>query len=601
MKQFTLSFPSLQDFPRPAHPAYWRLEAVAHGMGCRLASLEEPAEGWIHLEKPVRSATEGEASLLAEGYELAPKGERQWTLRATKGAALGLYEIALQLLARNPNSNSLPFQPVSAFPWVPLRAVRYPAHRWREGCLETSLEALAMLGLNGLALDAFKMPEEERSVADEAEHSEWEVPFHRLLERCGREGWWRMAVLPIELDLGLETVPGIAPANTPLCRQIPANRRRLLHRLESILRRLPQVEAIGFSVTDWGRCRCEVCAKTSFIEEVAYYLRGYSAVLRRYSPATEIWVLPDELHWRGLQEVASQIPDHVRTLAPSRPNTDSRVDAGWEAGGGLSEGERIDLTAPFSGNLIDFDWIARTRETWRERGTPRLAVAEIDSDLPASLAGFQTLTWQTQSPSFTSREWALRRCLPPEEWENLRAWESRNRYLLRGFQPPLVPAPAMPGGTRRAAKDKGSEERKLSLDHLAEELSRKETRRHRLMPLDQPDLMEAARDACLRWQGEEALRRAMDWLDHFPEEGPLTPGILGRLFELQERLEAWGEGQWQVSFSDAERRCVETLKLHLGVLMGSSRTRRWNPLELPDLWIRSQLVSRRLEEEQLVG
>jgi len=603
MRQPLFGLPPIESIPRSAHSAYRRLEAEIRRAGWEVTGPEaaDRAGGLsLHLAAtypgPRGLAEIGAMTTSSGSFEIRKRGPGGIEIHHHKGLSVAFEEVRRQFVAITQAGVQEAFHEVRSVPRVPLRGVRVGPGFWNQPTLSYKLEDYLALGFNAVLVDLLDLPITGPRLQDEGRAAEWESKACRVLESLVRKGWWTMAILPTDLDLGSSQTPEGRFHEKPFCRLQPSSRRRLLHRFESLARRLPAVAAIGFSIADWGRCECRLCRQTSSEEEAAYYLRAYSAVMKRHCPAGELWFLPDPFYWERLLEIRSQIPAEANSVIPAAE--DSRQLAKtlqWlprvrHLDPVEREGEAIEVASPFEGGWLDPERFAAILSRWEQDRPPRLATVRIEPDepQPVGLAAFVGLAWQRWMKEVESEEWVYRFVLPPEEWSTWAEWREKNETVRRAFSATRNRTDE-PGVALRDSEEKRKVSAGSQVSALAE-LAQSCDCRTATSKMNLPfSLSMAAR----RWLGERALLPILDRVDRIPDGVALTHAVLSEVLDLHDDLDAFLRSDDIECFSSSEKRCLENLEIFLSLLVTEWRIRgTWKRNEVPDLWIRDFIYSR---------
>lgn len=586
MEQSCLGLPRVETVPRSAQGSYRALEAEVRRAGWQVVGNFE-AEEWkqpsarIEPHLPRMAPYGAEGTLRVEGaFELEPGPNRVLRVRHHRGLSHAFQEVRRQFLLNTVRGGTFRWTAMTAVPRVPLRAVRFSPDSWRSPEFRARLDHLSALGFNAVAVDAIPIPRISPDLRDEAHAAEWERPLAELIRELNREGWWTLVFLPIELDLGL--APGCAETHfgAPLCRQVPANRRRMLHRFETVVRHLCEARAIGFAITDWRRCACPQCRVVPFEEEAAYYLRAYSAVLKRFAPETEMWVAPDSLSWGLLQEIRAEIPITARFLVSSCAEGRSapRMETPQP-----EEGVQIDLVTSSGEDWFEIDRYRCLAAEWDQEMPPCLLVANLPDSpwLPARLAPLTQLAFRRLAPEGGEEQIVFQLALSTDEWPDWRVWRDRNRAIaglfatfggdssVRPYSPESGLAPGIPVRWMEHVETLSRGTRMNGQSHSPWGLS----------------LPEALQKGAVRWRAESRVREVLADLGGIVPEAPLEWELLRRLGFLSERMASVLEDPLLVeSLDSAERRSLENLRDYLSVLLSEpGHGRVWRPVDLPEL------------------
>lgn len=441
---------------------------------------------------------------------------------------------------------------------IQLRGIRLPPQLWNSNDLPLRAEFLKSWGFNALILDAIDQPLIEPFHQDEDRPASWEKSLAEVSERLQSLGWWVMGVVPVQLDLGPQ-----GPRNSELvepipCRQSPLHRRRILHRFESILKGMRGLEAIGIAVCEWPRCQCTSCKRITFEEEAAYYLRAFSAVMKRYASGLEFWVLPDSSSFGLLQEIRAEVPSGARFLVgPQDP----------EQKGGLlplqtEEGLVLDLSIPSWYEWLDTSKHSGLLLDWEQEDEPRLLAAEVGntSRFPVGLASLMYLAWRTHTGGPFPEAWLYRLLLPEDQWGEWMKWKNLN--LL----------------TRKRIHDHG-----LRMDSVPIELAKK-NRGDGDSPF-RPDLPTALRKTHERLDLEDCIRPLLKTISDLPEGVPIDSSRMPELMEFLSTLSDLTVDDSKRTVLDAfELRILENLRDRISLLLSESRAGSvWTTADIPDL------------------
>jgi len=441
-----------------------------------------------------------------------------------------------------------------------LRGVRLPPPLWNSEDLPQRVDFLASWGFNAILLDAFDLPRLDPFHKDEDQPAPWEKRLAAVSEWLHGLGWWVMAVVPVQLDLGIQ-FPRNPDLDEPIpCRLAPLHRRRILHRFESILRSMQGLNAIGIAVSEWPRCQCSSCQHVTFEEESAYYLRAFSAVMKRYARDLEFWVLPDPPSFSLLQEIRAEVPSGARFLVgPQDP----------EQKGGLlpsqtEEGLILDLSIPSRYEWLDTDQHKQILLDWEQEDEPCLLVAEVGNAprFPLGLASFMRLVWRKQTGEPLPEVWLYRLVLPEEQWKDWRKWKDLNLYTHKRIHEHELPADInsiifkeMPDGTGK--------------------------------PSFQPDLTTALWKSHQRLDLEDRVRPLLRSVTSIPEGVPLESHLLSRMIDIHSGLtELAGDDTVRKTLEVLELRVLENLRDRIGLLLSESRAGAiWRKSDIPDLGV----------------
>lgn len=596
MKQSVFGLPPFATIPKSASPAYRRLMTTLRGAGWNVLPTPEarvlgyPFLDLEHAHFPTEPwGEEGESS---DAFELKLTPGEGVLLRYDRSLSLGLEEIRRQFVAVHVERVQEHLRPMRWRPKVPLRAVRID----REACLRKSifydLEKYAGFGINAVLIDALDPPSTNGALADESRSAGWESRLRHTLEGLGKRALWRMPVLPFELDLASERPGKDKALESPLCRQGPRGRRRLLHRFESLIRLFPQVEAVGLTVADWDRCPCDLCRKISFQEEVAYYLRGYFAVLKRYAPETALWILPDENSWEALQEVGPQVPEGVRWLYVSESEQSAIERMEW---GRAADGIQFALHSGMRGGFLDTTVFRRLDSAIGTEREPQLAVAmgDFSGVPPVQFAAFLRSIWEIDGETQDLEEWLYRLALPSTEWRNWKSWKADNELLKRCWTaPPRNGEGRMSAPTNGAQRPRNGQPVRDSQkidgpflrSRVAEVAQRNGRTPYALSP--GPHLIHDLVASANRWLAESEIASILSRLDAMPEAAPIDGKLTGMIADLRDGLNEFLESSYRLQFEIEELRGLESLRDHLALLLGKERRREiWNKNDLPELFM----------------
>jgi hypothetical protein len=571
MVQPSIGLPSIDSISKSAHPAFLRLEAEIRRAEWEIlpnsAALEKGLPS-IWVEESISCPIPPEGTFPPVSFfELLPGPLGQIRIHHFRCLPMALEELRRQFMEVAHLRGGPGWRAVRFTSRVPLRGVRLPPEAWLSPDLQYPLEFLSSLGHNALLLDALDLPATTSSLFDENHAAEWERPLNTLLDRLHRREWWTMVVLPIQLDLGLPGSAGNELRERPLCRQVPENRRRMLHRFESLVRRLHPASAIGFVVSNWLRCECPLCQRVSFEEEAAYYLRAFNAVLNRYARETELWAIPDLESWGLLQEIRSEIPIETSLMLAERPEIPWQEDATRMGNDPLEreEGVMADLSSGPGGECLDLERMDRLSQAWEEEGPPRLLVAKLGEPwtCPPALAGLFSAAWRIEAADGYAEELVYRLTLPVEEWPRWQAWKERTQSLVN-----LV-ARDPGGGPSPIAEE---------LCHMPERLE------STYVPLTMR-LEESLKQCARRWLAEKQVRPVVERVLSLPETAPpssgLIEGVLGVLEDLQHLFD---HRAITAALDISELRSLEDLRDYLALFLSeSSRRKVWRRIDLPDL------------------
>jgi hypothetical protein len=513
-------------------------------------------------------------------------------IRHGKGLPMALDEIGRQFISMVASGKELSWQSARFLPLVPLRAARLSPSGWCCEDLDDITESLSSYGFNALLLDALEFPVTSPLLRDEAHLNQWERRLGPQVERLTRHGWWIMIVLPIQLDLGLPGKPAPEYREPPLCLQSPESRRRMLHRIETIVRALPSADAVGFVLTDWLRCSCPSCQRVPFEEEAAYLLRAYSAVMNRYARSHEMWVLPDAITWSLLQEIQSGIPPTVRVLAPvsSATPTDpalgrTELPATVEPTP-IEDGFFVDLAADPSFSRFSTTEFRQIASKWEELGIPRLASAGLGDHehWPAGLAGFFDLVWSVEGRGFNKERLLYQLLLPQDEWRRWKDWRDRNQAL----------GEIMDHLTGRASDFLGTGSTPAPVRPLERHLAGLLARANGLFHLNgigekgvfpRLHLPSTLRRSAQRWWTEERLRPLFARIAGLGEESTFGPSFTREIIQIAEYLDGLlTKDPPCACLADFERSSLEDLAAGLSLTLSEQPAREsGNQLSLPDL------------------
>ncbi len=441
---------------------------------------------------------------------------------------------------------------------IQLRGIRLPPQLWNSSDLLQRSEFLRSWGFNALILDVVDLPLVEPFHQDEDRPAHWEEKIAEVAEELQNLGWWVMAVLPVQLDLGNQN-PGkpLVDESIP-CRQAPLHRRRILHRFETILKGMRGLDALGIAVNEWPRCRCATCTRITFEEESAYYLRAFNAVMKRYAKDLEFWILPDSPSFSLLQEIRAEVPSTARFLVgPQDP----------EQKGGLvssqaEEGLAIDLSISTRYEWLNTDLYNEILLNWEQEAEPRLLVAEADNSprFCLNLASFMRLAWQTRAGGTLPEAWLYRLVLPEAQWKDWRKWRELNLLTLARIQ------------------RTGKVSQPLDID------AGKTIGGSGYSPF-QPDLPDTLYRTHVRLDLEDRIRPLLAIVYGLPEGIPLDwhqiPELTKVLITLSDLLqEEWVRSNLEIF----ELRTLENLHDRISLLLSESRAGSvWRRADVPDL------------------
>lgn len=427
MKQASFGLPAWADIPPRAYPAYrWLLAQLEKGGIHVLSHAEARNVGAPLFEVQITEGAGESWPGRNQGQYRIESHSGKLVLDATgRGIRAGLGEIATHILHQAYHRDPVASSTVPSIARGNHWAVRCPPEFWEQEHSFSRLDFLASLGFDTICLEGFGLSSSMEFLVDEHHPGIWESKARPLLEQLQRDGWFTVLVLPVQLDMGM---PKEKKTSTPPCRMIPEQRRRMLHRFEAILSGMNGFDAIGMAVSDWPRCSCAVCEKTSFEEEVAYYLRAFMAVMKRHTPGAECWILPDGASWNLLQEIRAEFPDAVRILVPFVQDPDEQIEfEGHQPEAGL----QIDLSHP--GRLEWFDPAAFDilRVDWDQEGPPDLlSVSFGDVErYSLQLLSLMQLLWERDDQGASLDDHLHRISLPIEQWQDLPAWKAINREI----------------------------------------------------------------------------------------------------------------------------------------------------------------------------
>lgn len=463
-----------------------------------------------------------------------------------------------QFRAGLPFSPDPPAQPPPAAGLEPRslqRGVRLGEDLWGSEDLTEHLELFASLGVNTVALDAVRSPYTLESVGEEDAPGEWIERIEPRIRRIHGRGMSPILNLPIQLDLHPSDTAPIGRTQELFCRMRPSGKRLTIHRFENLIRLIPPVSGVGFVISNWGRCRCDLCEAASFEEEAAYYLRAFTAVLQRHAPGTEVWAFPDEVSIAGLREIQSQIPPDTRFVVPyGAPCAEDREGSGDE------EGEVFSLSRRIDSDLFLWKRIQETIDRWENDRTPRAVFADLHavSWIPLNIVSLLPLFFRSVHPEVDLEEWAYRRMLPESEWTNWKEWRDRVKTVSASLTSSEGPG-IQPFQWR--AVGEGSEQ-----PHPALNLPR---------ALDR---------AARRIQTDARLDEIEGELNRIPPgeriQGQLAQTIQNLIGSIRMLLHSLPDPLLE----DCERHALENLADSLNLLLSDGGGRlRWNREELPDL------------------
>ncbi len=451
---------------------------------------------------------------------------------------------------------------VTIEPRTDLRGIRLPPSQWKADDFSQRIELLASWGFNAVLLDAFDLPLVEPFHKDEDHPASWEAMLAEVAEQLHGQGWWTMAVVPVQLDLGRPDSSGKGLDEPIPCRQTPLHRRRILHRFESILKNMRGFHAIGIAVSEWPRCQCEACRRVTFEEESAYYLRAFSAVMKRYARDHEFWALPDAPSFSLLQEIRAEVPSSARFLVePQDPELKSGLLPAQS-----EEGMILDMSIPHQHEWLDTHQFAGLLHDWEQESEPRLLVAEMGntSQFPLSLVSFLRLAWQTSAGGVLPEALLYRLTLPKEQWKEWQEWKGYNL------------------GTKKRIRD-----------HTP--LSTRKTAETKAAPLGpgassfQPDLASTLRNTHQRLDLEERISPLLKRVLEIPEGIPLESQCLVMMAEIQAELtDLAGDEMARKILEEVELRALENLRDKISLLLSETRAgTTWSVADVPDLhlWI----------------
>jgi hypothetical protein len=443
-------------------------------------------------------------------------------------------------------------------PRTSLRGIRMPPLLWQSDDLPQRLEFLASWGFNAILLDAFNLPLIDPFHRDEDHPASWEENLAIIAERLQNQGWWVMAVVPVQLDLGYQN-HSKSELDEPIpCRQAPLHRRRILHRFESILKGVRGLHAMGIAVSAWPRCRCGSCERVTFEEEAAYYLRAFSAVMKRYARDLEFWVLPDSPSFNLLQEIRAGVPSSARFLVePQEPgHKGSLLPAQTE------EGMILDLSTPSRYEWLDTHTFDELLRDWEQENEPRLLAAEVggSSRFPLGLVSFMRLAWQTRMGGPLPEALLYRLVLHDEPWRDWRKWRDLNLATMKRVQERHLPA---------SSTNSRSEEIPLEI----------------ICPSIQPGLAAALRRTHQRLDLEDRIKPLLEFVVEIPEGVPIDSHLLSKMVEVQSILTDLAEDPAVHQILEVlELRVLENLRDRIGLLVSEGRAgTTWKMAGVPDL------------------
>jgi len=561
MAQSLFGLPDIREIPHLDRLAYRRLASEIRRCGWEVAPTQPVGTNGCPRLTIERFGSH-HSSGTNTGFKVEPGLGQGITIRHSGCLSVALEEIRRQFIAVESLKIQDHWEKVSWVPRVGLRGIRFylPLGKGRDRQIP-ELDYLQSLGFNAALVDALEQPIVGTLVSDETKPAEWEESLRWTLDRLGRQGWWRLPLFPIQMDLA---GPRELPEKTqhlerPLCRQRVSNRSRLIQRFEAMIRRLPKTEAVGFTATGWSRCGCPLCEDTPFEEEAAYYLRAYLAVLKRYAPDTELWFLPDSSLWESFQEIRSQVPASVRFLradtAPALAATERiQPEAGelvlFEQKGGSSWL-----------NLEDFQALPRI---WDESGIPQLVCLSWDKDgrLPVDLGGFMAAAWAIEAGrNDYADEAAYRVVLPPDQWKNWRHWKRKSEEVGSLFTSGNDPA--------------------WSHEPLDVEIA---------PPPGGANLIDALSMGLSRWNSERQIIPLANEIWEIPDRVPITPGIRKQLLLAVDQLgNLLADSSFLSGFETDEVSLIQDLNQSLSLVVSESSKRKvWRREDLPSHWIEPQ-------------
>ncbi|MCA9411870.1 MAG: hypothetical protein KC944_11720 [Candidatus Omnitrophica bacterium] len=449
--------------------------------------------------------------------------------------------------------------------WEPFRlerritvgGLRIGPELWNSEDFRERLALLSSLGIDSLALDIVHSPNTYESVEEETQRGEWLEAIVPKIERVQALGISPILNFPIQLDLS----PSDTKGGGPFCRQEPSGRRQIIHRFENLIQAIPEIGGVGFVITDWGRCRCNLCQEISFEEEAAYYLRAFAAVLQRHRPGLSRWAFPDEISQQGLLEIQSQIPPDTKMVAPHRHRASMVWRIGEDRGRGDEDGEVYSLDSRLDGDFFRSDRVFELLDRWENLSPPHSFFGDLHgcSQIPVNTLSLIPLFWTGDFPGRDWEKWILRRMLPLEERESWEYWRETNQRMLDSVTRPSASLQNLHPGLLTV---KSSDQ--------------KSTR--------QFDLPQSLSSVANRLRLDEELKSIEESLGRIPEgeriHGELAydmQGIAGRVYSLL-------HPQQPLELEASERRCLESLSDYLNLLLSDGRNRMvWSADQLPSL------------------
>jgi hypothetical protein len=454
----------------------------------------------------------------------------------------------------------------TAEPRTTLRGIRMPPLLWQSDDLPQRLEFLASWGFNAILLDALNLPLIDPFHRDEDHPASWEENLANIAERLQNQGWWVMAVVPVQLDLGRQdhVMTGL---DEPIpCRQAPLHRRRILHRFESILKGLRGLHAMGIAVSEWPRCRCGSCERVTFEEEAAYYLRAFSAVMKRYARDLEFWVLPDSPSFGLLQEIRAEVPSNARFLVEPQESGQKGSLMPTQT----EEGMILNFSIPSRYECLDTHTFDELLRDWEQENEPRLLAAEVGgaSRFPLGLVSFMRLAWQTRMGGPLPEALLYRLVLHDEQSRDWRKWRDLNLVTIKRVHERHLSA--------------------LRNTSMSEELLLVTE-----SPSIQPDLVSAIRKTHQRLDLEDRMRPLLKYVAEIPEGVPIDSHLLSKVVEVQSILTDLADDPVVPQILEVlELRALENLRDRINLLVSEGRAgATWRMADVPDLNLWLELLA----------
>lgn len=578
MKQAAIGIPDPALITRRAQGAYrWLLAQLEKNGTQVLSHAEAQRAGAPRFDLQAADNGDGfSADGNPDDYRIEIQPGRLILNARGKGIRAGLGEITSHILRQAHHPDTDVHSAVSSVSRCRHWALRCSPENWEMENFQARLDFLASLGFDTICLDGFQFSSSLNLLRDEQQAGGWEVQAQSLLNRLEQDGWFTVLVLPVQLDMGMPRGGQARPSWTPPCRMIPEQRRRMLHRFEAILSSLHSFDAIGIAVNDWPRCDCPVCEKSSFEEEAAYYLRAFTAVMKRHAPGCECWILPDGASWNLLQEIRTEFPDAVKVLVPFIQDPDEPAEfEGHQPEAGL----QIDLSHPGKLEWLDPLAFETLRLDWDQEGPPGLLLVSLGEveRFPLQLLSLLRLLWEREDEGSSFEDFLFRLSLPLDQWWELPAWKSINQEIGQAIH--------KGSGADSSLQSIFSDlpalhQVEASFDGKQPSVSLNGQRQAFL-----PDLYESLLCSLQRLQMDHILDPIIHQILSLPEGRPLESrdykDTVGLVIALSDFL---SHPLLENCYEKHEQRVLENLRDSLSLLVSEIRNRRvWDHGAVPDL------------------